>query len=228
MVVNVKLLIAPVYAIYRLKDVSACCYSSYAPYFIDPVFKKDKQDELYETGEAQKQAHVPVKAACNDDTSSVYHNELVRKLTNYIMKSGQKALARQLIEKTFENIKRIQLERVNKIENPDEREKVILNPEAVLLNAVNNTRPILQLSPIKRGGVTYQVPVPITEKRSLFLSMKWLLIAANEKERTVRFAEKLAWELLDAANNQGRVVKKKQDLHRQCEANRAYAHYRWS
>lgn len=60
------------------------------------------------------------------------------------------------------------------------------------------------------------------------MSMKWLIEAANDKERTVHFPEKLAYELIDAANNTGRVVKKKQDLHRQCEANRAYAHYRWS
>jgi len=70
--------------------------------------------------------------------------------------------------------------------------------------------------------------VPITDKRSNFLGMKWLVEAAREKERTIHFPEKLAWELLDAASNQGRVVKKKQDLHKQCEANRAYAHYRWS
>lgn len=61
----------------------------------------------------------------------------------------------------------------------------------------------------------------------MFLAIKWLLEAANDKERTVHFPEKFAWELLDAANNTGKVVKKKQDLHRQCEANRAYAHYRW-
>lgn len=72
------------------------------------------------------------------------------------------------------------------------------------------------------------MPVPITEKRSYFIAMRWLVWAAREKERTVHFPEKLAYELIDAANNTGRVVKKKLDLHKQCEANRAYAHYRWS
>lgn len=70
--------------------------------------------------------------------------------------------------------------------------------------------------------------MPISDKRSQFLSMKWLIEASKDKERTVHFPEKLAFELIDAASNKGRVVKKKQDLHRQCEANRAYAHYRWS
>lgn len=60
------------------------------------------------------------------------------------------------------------------------------------------------------------------------MSMKWLIEASKEKEKTVRFSEKLAYELIDAANNSGRVIKKKLELHKQCEANRAYAHYRWS
>ncbi|XP_063234464.1 small ribosomal subunit protein uS7m isoform X2 [Bacillus rossius redtenbacheri] len=200
----------------------------YAPYFVEPVFKKEKQEQLKEDGELDKITHVPIRAALNDQTCSVFHDELVRKFTNYVMKSGQKALARELVEKAFENVKRIQLERYNTCPNPEDKEQIETNPLNVMYKAVANIKPLLQLSPIKRGGVTYQVPVPITEKRSNFIAMKWLIEAANDKERRVHFPEKLAWELLDAAKNQGRVVKKKLDLHRQCEANRAYAHYRWS
>lgn len=143
------------------------------------------------------------------------------------MKGGQKTLARDLLNKSFENIKRIQLERYH-LADEDEKHKIETNPKAIIYKAITNCRPLLHLTPIKRGGVNYQVPVPITEKRSYFLAMKWIIEAAREKERTVHFPEKMAWELIDAASNQGRVVKKKQDLHRQCEANRAYAHYRWS
>ena len=71
------------------------------------------------------------------------------------------------------------------------------------------------------------MPIPTTDKRSRALAMKWLILQSNEKERKVHFPEKLAAELIDASNNTGRVVKRKQDLHRQCEANRAYAHFRW-
>nr|CAD7430909.1 unnamed protein product [Timema monikensis] len=203
-------------------------YSQYAPYFIEPIFKKEKQEELYKTGEVEKISHVPIKAALNDQTSSVFYDEQVRKFTNYVMEGGKKTLARQLVEKTFENVKRTQLERFNISPTPELKEKIETNPLIVFYRAVENCKPLLQLSPIKRGGVTYQVPVPITEKRSNFLAMKWLIEAAQDKERTVHFPEKLAWELLDASSNQGRVVKRKQELHRQCEANRAYAHYRWS
>lgn len=74
----------------------------------------------------------------------------------------------------------------------------------------------------------FKVPVPITHKRAQFLSMKWLIEAAKEKERTLHFPETLANELIAASNNGGKAVKRKQELHKQCEANRAYAHYRWS
>ena len=74
----------------------------------------------------------------------------------------------------------------------------------------------------------FQVPCPVTEKRSRFLAIKWLIEAGCDKENNVAFSNKMAYELIDAASNVGSVVKKKTDLHRQCEANRTYAHYRWS
>lgn len=70
--------------------------------------------------------------------------------------------------------------------------------------------------------------MPITAKRAQFVSMNWLIQAGKDKDSTIRFHMQLAKELIDAANNTGKVIKKKQDLHKQCEANRAYAHYRWS
>lgn len=201
--------------------------SSYGPHFIEPVFKKEKQLEMFESGEAQKLAHIPIKAARSNDSSTLFHDDRLSKFTNYVMRGGQKRLARELVEKGFENIKRIQLERYH-LADADEKPNIETNPLNILHKAVENCRPLLQLTPIKRGGSTYQVPVPITEKRSYFVAMRWLIEAAREKERTVHFPEKIAWELLDAASGTGKVIKKKHDLHKLCEANRAYAHYRWS
>lgn len=157
-----------------------------------------------------------------------FSDDRVSKFTNYIMTGGRKQLARDLLEKCFENIKRIQLEKYNKAETDEEKSKIETNPVNILHMALENVRPILNVTPIKRGGVRYQVPVPITEKHSYFRACKWIVEAAREKERKVHLPEKMAYELLDAAQNQGRVIKRKQDLHRLCEANRAYAHYRWS
>ncbi|EAA14573.3 AGAP009613-PA [Anopheles gambiae str. PEST] len=202
--------------------------SQYGPHFIEPIVNRDKIEELHKTGDLSKISHVPVKAALSNQNCSVFYDPLVAQFTNYVMKQGNKQLARDLVEKGFENIKRLQLERYHLSESEEEKAKLELNPRRLLHQAVENCRPLLQLTPIKRGGVRYQVPVPITEKRSYFLAMKWLLEAIREKERTVHFPEKMAWEILDAAANQGKVVKRKHELHRQCEANRAYAHYRWS
>ncbi|XP_013199611.2 small ribosomal subunit protein uS7m [Amyelois transitella] len=207
-----------------------CNYSrptSFPDYFQNPIFRKEDQASLIESSELSKYASVPVKPPASYETSSVYHDPLVNKVINHVMEMGKKKLARSLVEKAFENIKRRQIERYHLASTPEEKAKIILDPKEILHLAVANCKPLLQLSPIKRGGITYQVPGPITEKRSLFLAIKWLLEATNDKDRTIHFPEQFARELLDAANNTGKVVKRKQDLHRQCEANRAYAHYRW-
>lgn len=115
----------------------------------------------------------------------------------------------------------------HRAESEAEKAEIELNPVTILHKAVHNSMPILKLTPIKRGGVVYQVPIPINESQARFMAMKWLITESQQKERTVHFPEKLATELIDAAYNTGKVVKRKQDLHRQCEANRAYAHYRW-
>ncbi|KAM3964578.1 mitochondrial ribosomal protein S7 [Aphomia sociella] len=201
--------------------------TSFPDYYQNPIFRKEDQAKLIESAELSKIAVAPVRPPAVYETSSVYHDPLVYKVTNHVMEMGKKKLARNLVEKAFENIKRKQIERYHLASTEEEKVKIILDPKEILHRAIANAKPLLQLSPIKRGGITYQVPGPITEKRSLFLAIKWLLEATNEKDRTIHFPEQFARELLDAASNTGKVVKRKQDLHRQCEANRAYAHYRW-
>lgn len=207
--------------------VQAQCYSQYGPHFISPIYNEQKQRELFQSGEASKLAHIPIKAARNNENSFVYHDPLVMKFTNYVMRKGNKQLARQLVENTFENIKRIQLERYNKAKDPEEKAKIEVNPLKIFYAAVENSKPLLKLTPIKRGGSTYQVPVSIKDTESLFRAMNWLIEAGKEKDASVRWSLKMAYELIDAANNTGRVIKKKIELYRQCEANKAYAHYRW-
>ncbi|XP_012257204.2 28S ribosomal protein S7, mitochondrial [Athalia rosae] len=202
-------------------------YSVFPSYYVKPVFRKEQQSLLEGTEEGEKLAHTPIKPAKNHQTSSAFYDDLTRQFTNYIMEGGRKVLARQLLESTFENIKRLQLERYNKA-NPSQQALIEVDPKVIFHTAVENSKPLLKLTSIRRGGVTYKVPVPISDKNAQWVAMKWLLTAAKDKDRKIHLPEKLAWELIDAFNNQGRVIKQKQDLHRQCEANRAYAHYRWS
>lgn len=201
--------------------------STYPSHFIDPVFSKQKQVQLKNSSEFAKLNLIPTKAALNNESLSIFYGDIAKQFTNYITRNGNKELARELLEKCFEVIKRIQLERYHMADD-ENKMKIITDPEKLLTDAIENCRPLLLLTAIKRGGVKYHVPVPVSQKKSYFLSMKWLLESAREKERTVHLPNKLAWEILDAACGQGRVIKKKLDLHRQCEGNRAYAHYRWS
>ncbi|XP_066262796.1 small ribosomal subunit protein uS7m [Euwallacea similis] len=201
----------------------------YPPYFVEPVYRKEQQQELVKSGEISQYTHVPTKAALNNQTSSLSHNPLIALFTNYLMRNGDKVLARKLVEKSLEQVKRIQLERYHKATLKEDKSKIELNPKVVFHEAIENCKPLLQLMAVKRGGVRYMVPVPVSNHRAQFLSMKWLIEAAREKDRKlVRFWTQLGRELVEAANNNGRVVRRKQELHKQCEANKAYAHYRWS
>ncbi|XP_065355707.1 small ribosomal subunit protein uS7m [Calliphora vicina] len=214
----INLKYSPTWSIIRLM-------SAYPKHFIDPIYSKRQQYECKATDEYNKLIHIPAKATKNDESSSIFYNEIVKKMLNYITKGGNKKLARTILENSFECMKRTQIERIHLGKNQN---CTTIDPYALIIHAIENTRPLMQLTAIKRGGVNYLVPVPVTEKRSYFLAMKWILEAAKEKERNIHLPEKLAWEVLDAAYGQGRVIKRKNDLHRQCENNRAYAHYRWS
>ncbi|KAF7993105.1 hypothetical protein HCN44_005886 [Aphidius gifuensis] len=202
-------------------------YSVFPPTYIKPIFRKDEQAILEQTGEAEKIAHVPIKPAMGAETSSEFYDPIVAKFTNYVLRKGKKRLARSLVSDTFENIKRIQLKRYHKA-SPEHRDQIILDPAKILHKAVVNCTPVMQLEKMRRAGTAYPVPVPVLENRQRFLAMNWLIQAGQNKEGEVPFSTKLANELIDASNNHGSVVKKKQDLHKQCEANRSYAHYRWS
>ncbi|XP_053607356.1 small ribosomal subunit protein uS7m isoform X2 [Plodia interpunctella] len=137
-----------------------CNYSrptSFPDYFQNPIFRKEDQALLIEKSELSKYAAVPVKPPASYETSSVYHDPLVNKVINHVMEMGKKTLARSLVEKAFENIKRWQIERYHLASTPEDKAKIVLNPKEILHLAVVNCKPLLQLSPIKRGGITYQV-----------------------------------------------------------------------
>ena len=140
-----------------------------------------------------------------------YGSKLASKFVNCLMRDGKKSVA----QRVFYDALDILAEKV-----PDE------SPVTVFTQAVENVRPAIEVRSKRVGGATYQVPTPVTSKRQQTLAIRWLLSAArgrNEKTMT----EKLSGELLDAANNRGNAVKKREDTHRMAEANRAFSHYRW-
>lgn len=140
----------------------------------------------------------------------VYNNVLVAKLINQIMKKGKKTTARKIVYKSFDIIK----------------EKTKKEPLEVFEKAIDNASPLLEVKPKRVGGATYQVPREVRGDRKTTLAMRWIIGAAKSKKgKPMR--EKLADELLSAANNEGTAIKKKDDTHRMAEANRAFAHFAW-
>lgn len=140
----------------------------------------------------------------------VYNNIVVAKFINQIMRRGKKTIARKIVYQTFDIIK----------------EKTKKEPLELFEFALKNASPLLEVKSKRVGGATYQVPIEVKGDRKLTLSMRWIIKGARSKKgKPMR--EKLASELIDAANNTGWAIKKKTDTHRMAEANRAFAHFAW-
>ncbi|XP_056144607.1 28S ribosomal protein S7, mitochondrial isoform X2 [Lampris incognitus] len=187
------------------------------------------ETELTAEEKAQRELKAlrPIKAATNGETSSVFNDPVLSKFINMIMKDGNKVLAREIVTETLENIKRKQVEKYHKAPE-GKKEEIECNPYTIFHQALENCKPVIGLSSIQKGGKYYQVPVPLTDNRRRFLAMKWLITECREnKHRRTLMYEKLSEELLAAFIKEGNVIKKKFELHKMAEANRAFAHYRW-
>ena len=139
-----------------------------------------------------------------------YHSVQVAMFVNRLMKGGKKSVAYRVLYKSFEIIE----QRGNN------------SPLEVFEKALQNATPQIEVRARRVGGSTYQVPTPVTSHRQTSLSMRWLLEAAQSRGGR-SMADKLANELMDAAKNQGAAVKKKDDVHRMADANRAFSHFRF-
>ncbi len=140
----------------------------------------------------------------------IYKSVLVTQLTNKILQRGKRTLAEQIVYDALEQI----------------RTKTGDDPLPVLKTAVDNTKPQLEVRSRRVGGATYQVPVEVRPRRATTLAIRWIVgFSRDRRERTM--AERLANELLDAANSTGASIKRKDDLHKMAESNKAFAHYRW-
>ena len=140
----------------------------------------------------------------------VYNSVLVTKLINSIMLDGKKGVAQKVVYDAFDIIKN----------------KTGKDPLEAFTEAMNNIMPSLEVKARRVGGATYQVPMEVRPARRTTLGLRWLTTYARSRsERTM--AERLAGELMDAANNTGSAVKKREEVHKAAEANKAFAHFRW-
>ncbi len=139
-----------------------------------------------------------------------YNDELVGMLITKVMMRGKKSLAERIVYQAFDLV----------------AERTGRDPLEVFKQAVKNCTPLVEVKPRRVGGATYQIPVEVNPDRQRSLALRWLVRAARLRAgRTM--VQRLAAEIIDAANGQGAAVKKREDTHRMAEANRAFAHYRW-
>lgn len=157
---------------------------------------------------------------------SAFDDELINKFVNCMMWDGKKSVSRNIMQSALEKIKQIQIEK--KLNSSDE-EYVETDPVKIFYTAVENAKPIIGCQTLKKGGKNYSVPTPLPETRRRFMAIKWLLTASRDQRgpKDARMHNKLAKELLDAYRNEGSVIKRKIDLHKLAESNRAFAHFRW-
>ena len=140
----------------------------------------------------------------------VYGSKVVTKFINNIMEDGKKGVAQKICYDAFEII----------------QEKTGKEPVEVFEEAMNNVMPLLEVKARRVGGANYQVPIEVRPERRQTLGIRWILAAADKRgEKYAR--ERVAGELMDAANNTGAAVKKREDTHKMAEANKAFAHYRY-
>lgn len=144
------------------------------------------------------------------ETDYIYNSLLITKFINRVMVKGKKRIAEQIVYQALETAGK----------------KLNLSPMDAFNKAVGNVKPVLEVKARRVGGATYQVPLEVKTERSVDLAMRWIIQFARLRKGKPMF-ERLAAEIVAAANSEGLAVKKKVDLHKMAEANRAFAHYRW-
>lgn len=154
-----------------------------------------------------RKGHVPKRSILPDPQ---YHDLKVSKLINMVMQDGKKSLSQKIVYGAFDLIK----------------ERTEQEPIEVFYQALENVMPMLEVKARRVGGSNYQVPIEVRPERRQTLALRWIVSAARARnERSMH--ERLANELLDANNSTGAAFRKKEEMHRMAEANRAFAHYRW-
>jgi small subunit ribosomal protein S7 len=157
-----------------------------------------------------RRSQAPVRTVLPDPK---YHNDMLAKFINVVMRRGKKSAAEKIIYGAIDRI-------------TEKTGQAGGDAIGLLSKALDNVKPVVEVKSRRVGGATYQVPVEVRSSRRQTLAMRWVIDAARERTEK-SMAHRLAHELMDAAENRGSAVRKREDTHRMAEANKAFAHYRW-
>uniref|UniRef100_A0A0N5C9C5 Small ribosomal subunit protein uS7m n=1 Tax=Strongyloides papillosus TaxID=174720 RepID=A0A0N5C9C5_STREA len=201
-------------------------HSVYDPrIFTKPI--TDYEELQKPLAEDDERKHRHAKAMGYDRSPVFYRNHIVDKIVRVFMEDGKKDTVRTHVLEAIEIVKRRQYKAwINA--SDEEKGKIELNPYVIAEKAIYNCRPLLKLTPVTRGGVTYQVPAPIVEGEAEFRAMKMMrdVCRIKAKRGDSSLSNMLATEFLAAFKNEGLTIQAKQDFHKVCEANKAYVQYR--
>ncbi|KAF8371119.1 mrps-7 [Pristionchus pacificus] len=210
----------------RLISTSAPSSSRYdAKVFREPI--SDREQLRKPLSADDERNFLFIKALKSDETPTFYRNHVVDKLVRVCMTDGRKEMSRKNVLAALEIIKRKQYQAWNKASD-DEKPKIELSAFKIAEVGIDNCKPLMKLQGVTRGGTTYQVPFPIEDSEAEFRAMKMMRDICRQKAKhgETFFKDALAAELMLASQNEGATIQAKQELHKTCEANRAYAHYR--
>ncbi|XP_067936049.1 small ribosomal subunit protein uS7-like [Watersipora subatra] len=200
--------------------------SRYPKEFLEPIVNREElPSQKQDMGE---RVFLPVKAMNSTDKFACYHDPLVERFINSCMTHGHKKTAKSIVSKAFEKIKLIQLEKWHKADTEEDRQAVVCDPNKIFHQAFENVKPVFKLQRYIKAGTIYMVPVAAVPKESEHFAFRWLRDSSKNKDKSVSIWNAMAKELIDASQNTGQSVRRKQDLHRQCDQNKAYTHFIWS
>ena len=143
---------------------------------------------------------------CND-----YESHIVKKLVNYVMQDGKKSISKYIVEDSISNLKK----------------KIQIDSKIIIKRIIKNIKPSIEVKSKKIGGVTYKIPVEIGESRATSISLKWIVETARNRQDSKTMVKKLYLELLDVYLRKGKSLKKKEEMHRIAESNRAFSNCKW-
>lgn len=202
-----------------------------------PIISKEQYEQEIEEGREQELKFKKVRFAHMSETCSSLYDAEYERFVRFFMVNSRKDLTYRIVDDAFAQIKTIQFNKIKKQQEqlaagqlkPEDAEQIEMNPLTIFKQALKNSEPAVVTKPIQRGGATYQVPHPLQRSQSEWFAIKWIINAVKDrpKPKKKHSAEALAQELLDAFYGRGKVIKRRDDMHRLADANRAFAHYRW-
>lgn len=209
----------------RCLSLTSRCGAVFPEKWLEPC--EDREELMKPLGATDERRFRGIRPANGFFNASLTYDPLMMRFTQVFMREGRRSTILAVMENAFGEIKHRQLKLYYNEKDEIERAKIECNPNNILRKALENVKPLMKLNVVVKGGIKYQVPVALGEYEQTFYGIRYIVEAAKEKPHKTPLHVSVAAQLIEAANNTGAAVRTKETLYRKCEANKAYAHYRF-